>query len=592
MAPRRCKGCNEVARYDGSCKTEGCSCFRAPQYGCHWKHKKLAQTLGEEVAPRLGAFIVGGFASTLLHRHDIRVGIASGMFLKPVVPETALRVELLMCLYLCYWKWSTAAVLRNLTPRMDSLWRVTAKERARILENAWRAMEREMSSHQVVGHRDLHKVELLTRAEAKKITSVAESRFGYHPYMNPASRRTGGQQFRRLLPDLKSGKVARACAELVRTWAAASGASYRVSEKVLVDQQISLFSGRGARYNRTRFLRWLFQAEGMDVDIDEPDWQILAGMGSGAEGGLEAAGIDGFDGAVRACAELQGLGAAAPGAEYKLDDLICFLCMSQHAEAVSHPGLPAPARPVSIEEDLGVVDPPPPRGPQGPPAPPLVFDNPSEAQAASFAPEDGAAHPPLIKKARRWRANTMKQPLAQPTSRLWRAHTLLQPLAQPTSRPLVVSIALPLACCAQGDMLPWLPIVSAISLVQCCRSLHGDGLCIAGRIHDGRRHVADSVADTLFHPQQVAALKKKAGVSMSTMLRTLACATGWLEQCPPVFVDERLLPLALLRMAIKFEGLGQQVETALKFFQPLAGEKPALLSLECRLVEALWAARG
>ena len=79
---------------------------------------------------------------------------------------------------------------------------------------------------------------------------------------------------------------------------------------------------------------------------------------------------------------------------------------------------------------------------------------------------------------------------------------------------------------------------------------------------------------------------------MSTMLRTLACARDWLEQCPPVFVDERLLPLALLRMAIKFEGLGQQVETALKFFQPLADEKPALLSLECRLVEALWAARG
>ena len=44
----------------------------------------------------------------------------------------------------------------------------------------------------------------------------------------------------------------------------------------------------------------------MDVDIDEPDYQILAGMGSGAEGGLEAAGIDDFDGAVQACAELQG----------------------------------------------------------------------------------------------------------------------------------------------------------------------------------------------------------------------------------------------------------------------------------------------
>ena len=264
-----------------------------------------------------------------------------------------------MSLYPCYWKWSTAAVLRNLTPRMDRLFRATAKGRARMLENAWRAMVRKMAPRQVVGHRTLRTVELLSRAEAKKITSVAEGRFGYHPYMNPASRRTGGQQFARLLPDLKSGKVARACAELVRTWAAASGASYRVSEKVLVDQEISLFSGRGARYNRTRFLRWLFRAEGMDVDIDEPDYQILAGMGSGAEGGLEAAGIDDFDGAVKACAALQQSLDAAPGAEYKLDDLICFLCMSQHKEAVSNPGLPAPARPVSIEEDLG-LDPPPP----------------------------------------------------------------------------------------------------------------------------------------------------------------------------------------------------------------------------------------
>ena len=108
-----------------------------------------------------------------------------------------------------------------------------------------------MCRRQVVGHRAKRTVELLTRAEAKKITNTAEGRFGYHPYMNPASRRTGGQQFQRLLPDLKSGKVARACAELVRTWAAASGASYRVSEQILVKHRISLFSG--AVYSRTRF---------------------------------------------------------------------------------------------------------------------------------------------------------------------------------------------------------------------------------------------------------------------------------------------------------------------------------------------------
>ena len=540
---RRCMECHGRARFDGSCKNQGCSCFRASLSGCHWKQKRQSDALGEDVASRIGAFIVGGFASTLLHRHDIRVAIASGMFLKPVVPDTAKRLELLMSLYPCYWKWSTAAVLRHMTSRMDRLSGAGANERARILENAWRAMERKMSSRQVVGQRTLRSVDLLTRAEAQKITSGAEGRFGYHPYMNPASRRTGAQQFQRLLPDLKSGKVARACAELVRTWAAASGASYRASEQVLVDHQISLFSG--PRYCRTHFLRWLFKAEGMHVDIEEPDWKILAGMGSGAEKGLQAAGIDDCDGAVKACAALQSSDAAS-GAEYKLDDLICFLCLSQHKEAVSNPGMPAPARPVSIEEDLG-LDPPPLRGLQAPPS--LVFDNPSE----------------------------VKRPRPR-----WRAHILLQP---PGAK-FVLSLA-----CVQENMLPWVPIASAISLVQCCRPLHGCGLCIAGRLADGKRRVADSVADTLFHPEQVAALLE-AGVSRSTMLQTVACARDWLQKCPPVFVDESMLPLALLRLAIKFEGIGKPLDAALKLLQPLAGEKPALLSFECRLVQALWGARG
>ena len=247
----RCKVCNQVARRDGTCKTEGCSCFRTILTGCHWKQKKRADLLGERVASRLGAFVVGGFACTLLHRHDIRVGIASGMFLKLVVPEAATRLELLMALYPCYWKWSTAEVLRHLTSRMDKLLGASAKERARMLENAWRAIERAMSSRQVVGHRALQTVELLSRAEAKKMTSGAAGRFGYHPYMNPASRRTGAQEFELLLPDLESGKVELACADLVRTWAAASGAaSYRDSEQVLAKHRIALFSG--AKYTRTR----------------------------------------------------------------------------------------------------------------------------------------------------------------------------------------------------------------------------------------------------------------------------------------------------------------------------------------------------
>ena len=142
------------------------------------------------MASRLGAFIVGGFASTLFYRHDIRVGIASGMFLKLVAPETAKRLELLTFLYPCYWKWSTAAVLRHLIPHMDA-WAASgakAEGRARVLQNAWLRMETEMSPRQVVGRRALRTVELLPRTEAKKITGSAKGCFCYHAYSNPASR--------------------------------------------------------------------------------------------------------------------------------------------------------------------------------------------------------------------------------------------------------------------------------------------------------------------------------------------------------------------------------------------------------------------
>ena len=306
----------------------------------------------------------------------------------------------------------------------------------------------------------------------------------------------------------------------------------------------------------------------MDVDIDEPDWEILAGMGSGAEAGLDATCIGGFDEAVEVCDVLQRAGAAS-GANYKLDDLICFLCLSQHKEATSNDRMPACARPVSIEEDLG-LDALPPRGLQAPP--PLVCDDPRAAQAASPAPDDRAVQP---LKALRWRADT-----------------LLLPLAQPPSRPFV-SFAFPIAS-VQTNMLPWLPIVSAVCLTQCCRSLHWGGRYIAERLGDSHWHVEYTVADIVFHPDTYVALDK-AGVTKSTILRTVACAMDWLKKCPRVFLDERLLPLALLRLGIKFEVDKDHVEAALKALGPLDGSwftKSELLSFECRLAEALWGARG
>ena len=307
----------------------------------------------------------------------------------------------------------------------------------------------------------------------------------------------------------------------------------------------------------------------MEVDIDEPDYEILAGMGSGAETGLKAAGIDDFGDAVKACAVLQNSNAAS-GAEYKLDDLVCFLCLSQHPEAVSNPGMPAPAPLVSIEEDLGLNIPPPGIWVWTPPGQVttrlnhktrIVFDNPSEAQAASpaAAPEDSAVQP--LKRPRRWKANTLMQP------------SPLQPLPlEPLAR--------------------FLPIGSAAALTQSCRSLYDDGHYIAQRFATSYGRVVTSIGDHVPRPGQVTALEK-AGVSRSTMLRAVAWATDLLDKCPGAFICEcSLLPLAMLRLGFKFEGVDKEVDTALKLLRPVPSEIPALLAFECRLVEALWGERG
>ena len=318
----------------------------------------------------------------------------------------------------------------------------------------------------------------------------------------------------------------------------------------------------------------------MAVHIEERDWESLAGMGSGAEAGLKAAGIDDFGAAVNACAELQSSGAAS-GAEYKPDDLICFLCLSQHAEAVSNPEMPPPAGLVSIEEDLGLTTPPPEIWVWTPPGQVcqrlkhktrIVFDNPSEAQAAppAAAPEGSAVQP--LKKAKRWKANSLVQPLAQPTT----------------------SVPFPKACIVGTFyMLLCLPIGSAAALTQSCRSLYGDGRYIPQRFAASYHRVATLIADHLPRPGQVTALEK-AGVPRGTLFRAVAWAMDLLDKCPAAFIcDCSLLPLAMLRLGFKFEGVDKQVDTALKLLQPVvASRKPALLVFECRLVEALWGEGG
>ena len=247
---RQCAVCEKRARDYGTCKNAICSEFRPDLRGNHWATKRVDNAFGPTSA-LLGAFVVGGFALSLLHRHDIRTAIASGMYLKHFVRDATKRLELLAVLYLCYWRWSTESVLRSITQplaRMEKFLLADSDRRADMLLQAFNEMGKEMEPRQVVGFREERRVDLLLRSESKRLLGGSKGCFGYHPYSNPASRRTGAQEFHRLLPDIRSGDLRRACEDLARTWyGGASGAqskpTYRAAEKVLQTHKIKLWAG-------------------------------------------------------------------------------------------------------------------------------------------------------------------------------------------------------------------------------------------------------------------------------------------------------------------------------------------------------------
>ena len=214
--------------------------------------KRLESSLGK-TSVNLGSFVVGGFAFSLLHRHDIRVAIASGMHLKQHVTDAARRLEMLAILYPCYWRWSTTMLVRTMVERMGELARSDDARRADILEKALGEMENHMDDYQVVGFRQERRVDLVRRSEAKRLKGDV---FRYHPFSNPASRRTGAQEIRILLADLRSGSLWRACQALALAWQ--TDLTYRKSAEVLATHSIALWRGTGAVYGRTR---WTFFAE-------------------------------------------------------------------------------------------------------------------------------------------------------------------------------------------------------------------------------------------------------------------------------------------------------------------------------------------
>ena len=115
-----CSTCKQRARADGSCKNVACPQFIKSRTGGHWKLKRLQSALGD-VATCFGDFVQGGCVASLLHRHDVRMGIASGMHLREHIASATRRLEVLCVLSLCYWKWAAACILKNLMCHVEEL---------------------------------------------------------------------------------------------------------------------------------------------------------------------------------------------------------------------------------------------------------------------------------------------------------------------------------------------------------------------------------------------------------------------------------------------------------------------------------------
>ena len=251
----RCPVCKERARRDRSCRHPPCSQFRPNTNGHHWKKLRLSQALGV-MSQQVGAFVVGGFALWLRHRHDIRVGIASGMHLRRFVSDAPTRMVLLAGISLCYWRWATKSLLLRMRERMGDLASAASGARdalcANMLQEAWSAMEEDMSDFQVVSFPDQRRVELMRRKSARKLSRSGMTHFAYHPFSNPASRRTGAQEFGMLIADIRSGSLWRAFADLAKLWR--TGAStFSQGEATLARHNMNLWSGRGHHYGRARW---------------------------------------------------------------------------------------------------------------------------------------------------------------------------------------------------------------------------------------------------------------------------------------------------------------------------------------------------
>ena len=274
--------------------------------------------------------------------------------------------------------------------------------------------------------------------------------------------------------------------------------------------------------------------------MGEDDWDILAGMGSGAEKGLQAAGIRNYMEATDACQQLASH-TAASGAKYDLDDLICFLCLSQHKEAEAEENLPLAAPAVTVQGDLD-------------------SEAPEKVVSASHRAASGSE---LVPRMRITQKSRVPLPSASAVAPVWKysCNRILR------------------------EVVHWLPLTTARSICRCCRDFHGGGLIMASRVATDKRAVAMSMESLVFSK---ASVLMTAGLPRGQLLRVLACAWELLEKCLTLLLDaSACLPLVLLRLSVKLEVNVEHQDTAFEILEA-AVEKEALHSLECRVVSTLW----
>ena len=316
---------------------------------------------------------------------------------------------------------------------------------------------------------------------------------------------------------------------------------------------------------RPRYLRWLFQAENVNPSLGPDDWTLLAGMGSGAVDGVQAAGgLSSVEEAQRACSCMAqewaasgasaGASASSTPLEYRVDDLICFLCLSGHAEATASPIFPPMPAPVTIAEDLGL----------GPLAPLPLARLSSRGRWKREALVPKARAQPLARLSllrRRWKRGTLERSRARASFHL---------------EALVVSVTV------------WLEFGVAVSVAlwRCCRGLQHALRSRAGLL---QARVGTKVANLLADAGAVGVGMLQARVTPTTLSGVRAAALHVVEGLPiSIFLSDArdVLAFVVVRVALKMEArLDDQAE-----YLKLVGDAALharLRPVECFVVMAI-----